>query len=706
MSKGDTTVHVDFEVGGASAAKMTVMDIYRAQQANASKVNEAARALSKEQNITFSEAKKALREWVRMQTQAANEAAAAQKKAESQGASSESAKEQARLSLARQKSKALEAQFIEAERNRKRAADEAAAEQRRAEAQRAAEQAVRERARISLAAQKSKALEAQFMETERKRKRSAEEAIRDAKRVAREEIRESKRVAREKERDLKMEQSQRGSMNKLMGRGLWGAAMGVAGYAGVAGISNVFSSVSQGIQDIISKRAELEKAVTPLLMLENNVGKMGAIRKEVVSTSIAMGRSYEEVGRFYADLVGSTGNLSSEQRTQLVKETKELANLTGGSLVTAQNLLTKSYQIYGNELESVNQLQNKLMATQDRGSIEFEDMALRLPELLQTGKFANMGIDEVLGTVIGATRKSGSIEKTMTGMRNFILIMEEAQKKGITLTGGYTQKIMQLADMFQTNAPKMQELFGKEVVVHAASVTDAWREVRMEIEALGKVTAKTDAVADKMAKKYSDPTYFAMRDIESLRAMTESAPNIAPDIINASPLMRMHRRGLQGANAVAVGTGGIFGGIGRMSGYLGGITGGPLSQEGAALKANERMDDEEYFKATLRQQFEDKKQADLDAIKQRQAMLFNPFTMWFANPYSIEADKAEIEGRTMSPHLAARGGSDIGPSGGGDVRDSKTHEMLAETNRLLSLAVGDKSTHVVKPGGGTTNATE
>ena len=60
MSKGDTTVHVDFEVGGASAAKMTVMDIYRAQQANASKVNDAARALSKEQNITFSEAKKAL----------------------------------------------------------------------------------------------------------------------------------------------------------------------------------------------------------------------------------------------------------------------------------------------------------------------------------------------------------------------------------------------------------------------------------------------------------------------------------------------------------------------------------------------------------------------------------------------------------------------------------------------------------------------
>lgn len=662
MSKGDTTVHVDFEVGGASAAKMTVMDIYRAQQANASKVNDAARALAKEQNITFSDAKKALREWVRMQAQAANEAATAQKKAEGKST---------------------------------------------------AEEAARERARLSLAAQKSKALEAQFMETERRRKRAAEEAIRDAKRVAREEIREAKMVAREKARD--MAAGGGGIGGRLLGRGMWGAAMGIAGYAGVAGVSSIISSIAQGIQEIVNKRSELEKAITPIVMLEDNVSRMGSIRQEVVQTSVALGRSYEEVGQFYSDLVGSTGNLSESQRSQLIKETKELSALTGGSLVTAQNLLTKSYQIYGKELENVNQLQNKLMLTQDEGSITFDDMALRIPELLQTGKFAGMSIDDVLGTVIGATRRSGSIEKTMTGMRNFFLIMEEAQKKGITLTGGYTQKLSQLADMFESNAPKMQELFGKEVVVHAASVTDALGEITGAIQTLGSVTGETDAVADKLMKKFSDPSFALSERMALYARAAENAPNSDPSL-QGKTLVGLAERAAAGKAQFAEKTGGTWGGLGGFLGAVGGILSPSIAQEGRDIALSKA--DLPQFIAEKRVDFFRKKESELADIQRSIDFAGGD---QFIRPEVISR-RDELMSSQLSPHLmteeerrifretgsapksaAITSATSLGASGTGDTT---THALLREQNALLSSAIGGKSNQVTKPGGGRTNNEE
>lgn len=598
-------------------------------------------------------------------------------------------RERARLSLAAQKSKAIERQMLqeEAKANAKIAQQEASA--------------------ISLRAQRSRALIAQHLQGE-KDKRAAE----------RETLREQKRIMRIKERDEKSAASKNG----MVGRMIHAGAMGISGYAGVAGVANIFSSIAQGMEAVISKRSELEKAITPIISLEDNVDRIGSIRQEIVNTSLAVGRSYEEVGRFYADLVGSTDNLSSSERQDLIKETKELAELTGGSLVTAQNLLTKSYQIYGKELENVNQLQNKLMVTQDLGSIEFDEMALRIPELLQTGKFAGMDIDEVLGTVIGATRKSGSIEKTMTGMRNFFLIMEESQKKGIKLTGSYEEKLAQISELFQSNAPKMQELFGKEVVVHASSITDAYAsgDISAAIDDLEKVTGDMDAVADKLAKKFRDTTYFQVRDIENLKQVMESAPNIANDVVSESWLMKTHRRGLQGAAAVDVATGGIAGGFGRTGGYIGGIFNPSIAQEGSDIASSTR--EGEFFKQSMRRQFFDKKEADMQSIRKREALLWTPLA-GLATPFTLERDRMEVEGRQLSPHLMTEeeraiykrtgkgptsAGMPItdGPSGGGvgTVEDPKTHQLLGEL--IGAVRQRPKVVDVIKPGGGRANSEE
>jgi hypothetical protein len=567
-----------------------------------------------------------------------------------------------------------------------------------------------------LQAQRSRYIIANTRAEEQEKRRLARETAAEMKRIAREQERDSKRRMREEAREAKMLAKQRG----MVGRMIHAGAMGVAGYAGVAGVANIFSAIAQGMEAVISKRSELEKAITPIIAVEDNVDRMGSIRQEIVNTSLAVGRSYEEVGRFYADLVGSTDNLSSSERQDLIKETKELAELTGGSLVTAQNLLTKSYQIYGKELVNVNQLQNKLMLTQDLGSIEFDEMALRIPELLQTGKFAGMDIDEVLGTVIGATRKSGSVEKTMTGMRNFFLIMEESQKKGIKLTGSYEEKLAQLSEMFQSNAPKMQELFGKEVVVHASSVTDAIDDISAAIGDLGKVTGDTDAVADKLAKKFRDTTYFQVRDIENLKQVMESAPNIASDVISESWIMKMHRRGLHGAAAVDVGTGGIAGGFGRTGGYIGGILNPSLAQEGSDIASSTR--EGEFFKQSMRQQFFDKKEADMQSIRTRQALLWTPLA-GLANPFTLERDRMEVEGRQLSPHLMTEeeraiykrtgkgptsadmpitDGSSVG--GTGTVEDPKTHQLLREL--IDTVNQRPKVVDVIKPGGGRANSEE
>lgn len=652
MAQGDTTVRIDFEVGGANDAKIRILDIYNASKKKQEELKNAAKAFSQAQGISYGDAMKAVRKYA---TEVEN-AARAQARAAAKPAPM---------------------------------TDE---EKKQAESVRLLEQQRRFWQRKNL------------IDMHNDQKRAIREELAEKKRALREEERERRRIRRQEEAEARRAGG-RGLGERLLGRTGHAALMGVAGYAGAGGIGSIISGIRDGIQSIIDKRAELETAITPLVMLDDNVSKMGGIRQEVLKTSIAMGRSYQEVGRFYADLVGSTGNLSEEQRDQLIKETKELADLTGGSLVEAQDLLTKSYQIYGSELKSVNELQNKLMQTQDKGSIEFSEMALRLPEVLQGGKTVGLSIDEVLGSVIGATRRSGSIEKTMTGLRNFFLIMERSQKKGVELTGTYSEKLKQISDLFITNRSKMDELFGNEVVVHAASIAEAFKEVSEEVKNLGLVTAETDSVAEKLAAKFSDPTYFSTRDIQAIRDTMESAGNLNPEAFRDSGLGRMHTRGLLSATAFRQKTGGIFGRIGDIPSYLWGQILPKQVLEGRDVVSSTQEGPQ--LQASIVQRAKEERDAERQFILNRaifEAIVPGPDII--AAPWAITSDwiKSKRPNQNLAREQAKLDSMSGSMTGAVSAEDKKTHDLLAESNRLLADIAKPKT--MPKAGGSRSNYEE
>lgn len=387
---------------------------------------------------------------------------------------------------------------------------------------------------------------------------------------------------------------------------------GLAGYAGVSGASAIFSSLSQGMEDFIAQRSALEKAITPLSSLGDNVKNMQSMRNEVVATSVSTGRSLEEISGFLFDLQSNTGNLSAAMRDQLKKETLELAEVTGGDLVTAQQLMVKSYQIYGKEVENVNQLQNKLMLTQEKAALRFEELATMAPELFSAGQVVGLSLDEVLGSIIGATKKAGSVEKVFTGMRNVFLIMQEAQEKGVTLTGTYLNKIQQLDAMFAKDGQKMAKLFGKESIVAAKILSGSIDDIAGSMRELGAITGDMDTAFEKLETRLKDPAHLFFREMQALNKTIEQAPNMAPETAKDNWLARMFKRYKYGQVTMAVETGGQAGPVFKALGGIHGAMFPSYARAGETYVQNQ--EDDALFRAHLRQQFETDRAARLNQI--------------------------------------------------------------------------------------------
>ena len=183
MAQGDTTVRIDFETGGASSARMTVQDVYRAAEQTLKGAN--MRMLTEEQKR---------------------------------------AKSVIELDKQRQKYRRQNAmkEFQDQENERKRQLDSVA----------------------SLAKQRGEWMLKNYNEEQAELKRNNRIKLAEEKRALRESLREKKMALKEQERMQKMQEAQSGSVNKLLGRGAWGAVMGVAGYAGVAGVSNMIQGLA------------------------------------------------------------------------------------------------------------------------------------------------------------------------------------------------------------------------------------------------------------------------------------------------------------------------------------------------------------------------------------------------------------------------------------------------------------------------------
>lgn len=360
------------------------------------------------------------------------------------------------------------------------------------------------------------------------------------------------RDARQGMRDVRREAQMTGMTMRSLGRNV---LLGVAGLAGLGTAAAGLGKVNQTAQAIDAKQLELERAIVPLSSLGDNAGDLARLRREVVTLASALDTTSAAAAQTLFDLQSGTGNLSDAIRGDLGQAMKDLSKATGGDLATAQNLLTSSYQIYGGEVENVTQLMNKLMYTQDKARIGFEDLATRLPELAGAGKVVGVTLDEVLGTVIGSTLKTGSIEKTFTGLRNVFLIMEEAQKKGITLTGTYQEKLSQLKDLFKSSRGEMIDLFGKQSIVTAQNLASSIDVISGSIEDLGKISGESSKAVEIIAKRLEDP----VTKMQELNAINEklraNAPNIANDTAPQTMLSKFSRNQDLGALAVQLHTG-------------------------------------------------------------------------------------------------------------------------------------------------------
>ncbi len=472
--------------------------------------------------------------------------------------------------------------------------------------------------------------------------------------------------------------------------------MGVAGLAGLGAAAAGLGKVNQTAQAIDAKQLELEKAIVPLSSLGDNAGDLARLRREVVLLSSALDVTAAQGAQALFDLTSGTGNLSDAVRGDLGQAMKDLSKATGGDLVTAQNLLTSSYQIYGGEVENVTELLNKLMYTQDKARLSFEDLATRLPELASAGDVVGVTLDEVLGTVIGSTLKTGSIEKTFTGLRNVFLIMEEAQKKGIQLTGSYQEKLVQLKELFKSSKGEMIDLFGKQSIVTAQNLASSIDEVSGSIEDLGKISGDTSKAVEIIAKRLEDPV-TKMQELNAINAkLRENAPNIANDTAPQTMLSKFSRNQDLGALAVQLHTGEDQNSWGAFFGRVLGGIGSRQTLERGRIGEIRNTAPGPLRDEMLRDLFEFRRQRDLERLENN-----SPYNAGTYSPAQLERLKA-TRARTFDVE-AARAEFPVDTEGLKEGVGEMTQALRENTAALKSAGKGSNQRN---PGGNPAQARE
>lgn len=572
MSKGDTTVRIDFETGGASAAKMTVQDVYTSG------------------------------------TKAMEQAATKQRAISNKMSSEES--------LRRQKGRALYSQWLQDEKAKQRAMEQTAL----------------------------------------------------------------------------LEKAQ-GKRMFAMGKN---AVMGAVSAVGLTSIATILQKMDQSIASIAAKRAELAKAITPLSSLGDNAGNLAAIRKEVVQLAAATGNDTNTIGQFLFDLQSSTGNLSKELRGDLKSSIVEMAEATGGDLVTAQNLLTKSYQISGKEISNLTQLSNKLLFTQDQAALRFEDLATRAPEILSAGQVVGVGFNEVMASIIGASVQSGDIAKSLTGLRNILLTMEEAHKKGIVLSGTYVEKLGQLREMFATNPQGMQDLFGKENLAVASDLVSKIDVVKSSLKSLEDMGGADSKAASIIKQRLEDPIARMARVNELNASLRAEAPNLAEAGAEHSMAARWQRAKGLGALGAQIQSGAPED---SWTAWFGGWR-GALGNE--SLKAaGRRAEIVNTAPGPLRDVLLEQ---NFNATKSEQIrQLVTPGGMGGAPPIIASSAAAQLEATRASTFNATSEAAKY-PYADPSALVVATERNTAAIDRLTKTVSGAGRT--MKPGGGTTNNEE
>jgi hypothetical protein len=618
MGKGDTKIGMQFEVGGASAATKTVQDVYSSQ----------ASAMKKANNAEEAEARK---------------------------------RANAAKQLDKQRQKAKQAIAI-AEYQAEAAANKSKLE-----------------SVVLLERQRRQAKLQNLLEEERDRKRIEREALADRKRIEREKTRDAKMAARERTRIAAAEakeqarmEKQQGAMGKLMGRGMWGAAMGIAGYAGVAGISNIITGVVQGMKDIAEQGSALEKAITPLVSLGDNVSKMGEMRKEVIGLGATMGRDNQDIANFLESLNSLSNTMAPSTLRDIKRESLQLSELAGGDLQTNMRMLAKTNESYGSSFETINQAQNKLFRIQQDADVPMEEMAYRMPELMASAKQLGFSFDEVGAGVIATTVALGRSEGAFTGLRNVFAALEEAPKKGIELQGTMVEQLRQLKDAADQGKISLLELFGRDPLAAGGALLSKIDSVRSNIDMLSNMGPEGDLVGQNLEQKYKDPKFVKARIYDLDKALMANSANIAQGAGTDNFLtkaMERYRTGYLAGAEFAGDTPG-FAGFSGIAGMLGVDS---VLEQGERVRLENTSEGSPLRQKLLKKQFDDQKERDEMAI-------------WRTGQYYTFDEKQQKN--VLSPEVRAIRNRQFEPDGAGGSQPSLEKSLdlaskMDESNRIL-----------------------
>lgn len=289
--------------------------------------------------------------------------------------------------------------------------------------------------------------------------------------------------------------------------------------AGFLAYSTISAAVQGVANDLAMGRKEamqFERDLTELFSLGDNLGKSNAIRDRVLEISNAYGIARAEIAKTLFDLQSGTANLDASQREQLLKSALELREVYGAALPDALRGLTKTYQIYGDEVDRVSDLQSKIAFLAEEGVVNFTEVSTLLPDVASAADAVGTSLDEVLASLVVATQRGGDTGKTFTGVRNVFLRLNNAQKEGIHLTGTFTERLAQLNR--EASAETLKKIFGDEALAAANNLLKSTEQID---DVLGRLGKDLPDVGEKLAKALDDPIRRLTKiaeQIENLKA--------------------------------------------------------------------------------------------------------------------------------------------------------------------------------------------
>ncbi len=292
-----------------------------------------------------------------------------------------------------------------------------------------------------------------------------------------------------------------------------GAVIGGAVAAGAAALA-----VSKGIRESSAEALGFADSMTALLSLGNNAKNFKQIRAQVEELSITSGKSVAEIANGMFTLQSATSNLSQAIRDDLLRESIELSKANGTQLEPTLNALTTVFQIYGKEVKNVADLQNKLQLAQQRGKLTFDDLARFMPEVSAAAQAMGFSLNEVNAALTVATIKGGRSETTFTGLRNVFLRIHDAEKKGISLTGTFAEKLEQLS---RVDPNTLKELFGAESIAVINNLVKGVAQFNRELEITKNVQG--DIAGDTIKNRLENDPFFAVSERLNQKRQTIAA---------------------------------------------------------------------------------------------------------------------------------------------------------------------------------------